>query len=300
MRKRLQFVHGINNFLFNRFRFPGSRKIGRTFSKFLLPNLNQLTQVPTIYDFDMLVNKNGGEEIYSLGFYEVGTVDVIDKCLEPNDVFIDVGASIGLMSLFASKKCTNGKIFSFEPQKERFEIISKNVELNKCKNVQIFNNGLGDKEAQLQLHTDVFSPSIVDIENSKGKSELIDILVLDNVLLSKGVEKVKFIKIDVEGFELNVLKGAEKLLSRKDAPIVCIEYVKRLQNLNNNDISIIEYIKRINDYHLFQLEKSSNTISKLVEVTNESKLRDCDNIYCFTNNHLNSLKATSLFKSLSY
>lgn len=296
MRKRLILSHGINNFLFNQFRFPGSRKLGRFISKVLLPDLRQLTKVPTIYDFHMMVNENGGKEVYNLGFYEVGTIDIINKCLNPSDNFIDVGASIGLMSVFASKKSPQGTVLSFEPQKERFEIIQSNAKLNSCSNMIIYNNGLGEKEDQLKLYTDVFSPSIMDTEQSKGKHELIDILVLDKVIEDIGIDTIKFIKIDVEGFELNVLKGATNLLSMENAPIICIEYVKRLQSLNNSDTSIFDYIKQINSYKLFQLEKSSNTISKLVEIISEQRLRDCDNIYCFTEKHIKNLNVQKLFK----
>lgn len=296
MRKRLKFTHSINDYLFNKFRFPGSRKIGRFTSKILLPALNQQTTVPTIYDFDMVVNENGGKEIYYLGFYEVGTLDVIKKCLEPTDNFIDIGASIGLMSVFASKCIPQGIVLSFEPQKERFEILKKNAAINDCKNIQMFNNGLGKKEDQLKLYTDVFSPSIVDTENSAGKHELVDILILDKVVESKEIETIKFIKIDVEGFELDVLTGAKKLLSNSNPPIICVEYVKRLQSMNKNDISIVDFIKQVNNYRLFQLEKTSNTVSKLVEVEDERDLRDCDNIYCFTEKHIDNLKSANLFK----
>jgi FkbM family methyltransferase len=296
MRNRLILAHGINNFLFNQFRFFGSRKIGRFISKLLLPPLSDIAKVPTIYNFDMFVNANGGKEIYNLGFYEVGTIDVIQQCLLPTDNFVDVGASIGLMSLVASKKCSRGMILAFEPQKERFEILKKNVELNDCKNIQAFNNGLGENNEQLQLHTDIFSPSIVDVENSNGNHELIDILVLDEVLENKGINTIKFIKMDVEGFELNVLKGARSILSKKDAPIICVEYVKRLQLLNQGDVSMVDFIKSINDYRLFQLEKSSNSKSKLLEVSKEEDLRDCDNIYCFLDYHIQNLNFDKLFK----
>lgn len=149
MRKRFILAHEITNFLFNKFRFFGSRKTGRLISKILLPPLNELIKVPTIYDFDMIVNTNGGKEIYYSGFYEAGTLDVINKCLDPEDNFIDVGASIGLMSLFASKKSPQGRILAFEPQKERFEILKSNSQLNECHNIVLFNNGLGVKEEQL-------------------------------------------------------------------------------------------------------------------------------------------------------
>jgi FkbM family methyltransferase len=296
MRKRLILAHRINNFLFNQFRFLGSRKMGRFISKILLPDLNKLTQVPTIYNFDLMVNENGGKELYQLGFYEVGTLDVILKCLQPPDNFIDIGASIGLMSIYASKLSPLGTILSFEPQKERYEILKSNARLNNSDNIQAFNNGLGEIEEQLQLYTDIFSPSIVDNESYGGEHELIDILVLDKVIESKEIGPIKFIKIDVEGFELNVLKGAKNILSKENAPIICIEYVKRLQYLNKGDISIVDFIKGINDYRLFQLEKSSNTKSKLIEVNNEKDLRDCDNVYCFTEYQIRNLNSQKLFK----
>ncbi|MDP2723106.1 MAG: FkbM family methyltransferase [Bacteroidales bacterium] len=247
----------------------------------------------------MMVNQNGGKEIYYLGFYEVGTLHVIDNCLRPDDNFIDVGASIGLMSIFAAKKINDGIVLSFEPQKERYEILKRNMAINGRTNIQAFNNGLGEVNQQLKLYTDVFSPSIIDIETTKGQFEMIDILILDEILESKKIDVVKFIKIDVEGFEISVLRGAKVLLSGKHAPIICVEYVKRLQNLNNTDVTIFNFITSINNYRIFQLEKSSNTISKLKEVHHEKDLRDFDNMYCFTENNLINLNSDKLFKKSS-
>ena len=293
---RLKFVHFINDLLFNIIRFPGSRKIGRTIAKIVLPKLTEIVQVPTKYNFDLFVNSNGGREIYNLGFYEPGTLNVIEKCIEEGDVFIDVGASIGLMSVFASKLKKNGKVLSFEPQSERYKILLQNIELNNSNNIIAFNNGLGESKNKEKLFTDVFSPSIVDFSNDNKKFEEIEILVLDDVLKSQRIENVSFIKIDVEGFEIDVLKGSKNILSSKNPPIICIEYVKRLQSLNKHDVTIYQFIKEINEYIIFQLEKSSNTVSKLVEINSEEQLRDYDNMYCFTESHIRSLDSSMLFK----
>ena len=296
IRKRAIVARKATNFLFNQFRFFGSRKLGRFISKLLLPKLGKEGLIiPTIYGFDMLTNNNGGLETYYLGFYEVGTLHVIEHCLNENDNFIDVGASIGLMSLVAAKNNGNGKVFSFEPQSERFTYLDYNVQLNKQKIIKIFNNGLGKTKDSLKLYTDVNSPSIVDSNNNTSAYETIDILVLDEILEKEGIETVKLIKIDVEGFEIPVLQGAERLLSSADAPIICVEYVKRLQKQHDNTASLFEYIKGINDYKIFQLQKSTNTISKLVERKTENELRDFDNIFCFTPKHFKQIDVKELF-----
>ena len=127
--RRIKTAHRINDVLFNKFRFPGSRKLGRAISKALLP---------------ALVTPNGGKEIYNLGFYEVGTLNVMRKCLKPGDVFVDVGVSIGLMSVYASQLVgETGKVMSFEPEPGRYETLYSNINLNTAKNIQRFNMGLG-------------------------------------------------------------------------------------------------------------------------------------------------------------
>lgn len=294
MEKRILLAHQLSDLLFNKIRFPGSRKFARLVSSILLPELATKIEVPTKYNFRMNVHPNGGKEIYHLGFYEVGTLHVIKNCLNRGDVFIDVGASIGLMSIFASQHVGQGRVLSFEPQSERFGILTSNKALNNSQNIKLFNNGLGQEKTQLKLYTDIHSPSLVDHNESPTHHEVVDILVLDEVLESEKIPQVKFIKIDVEGFEIHVLKGAQHLL-KSNPPIICVEYVKRLQKLNDGDVSIFSFLKKINHYKIFQLEKSSSTKSKLVEVEDEKDLRDLDNIYCFTKVHLENINE-NIFK----
>lgn len=300
LRKRLQFAHAINDFLFNKYRFFGTRKLGRLLSRVILPSLHESSiVVPTIYGFDLVLNKNGGLEIYTLGFYEAGTLQVMKNCLNEGDNVIDVGASIGLMSLFASNEIKgSGKVLSFEPNKERFEFLSHNA--TQRNNIETFNKGLGEKNEMLKLYTDIHSPSIVSSNRKSNKFEEVEILMLDEVIKGK-LGKVKFIKIDVEGFEIPVLLGAKELLKSPDAPIICVEYVKNFQSKNQSNKSLYQFIKDQNEYRIFQLKKSSNTISKLIEVKTEGNLRDCDNMYCFLDTHFDSINTSELFdKNLRY
>jgi FkbM family methyltransferase len=142
--------------------------------------------------------------------------------------FIDVGAHKGeFLSYILSLNYK--KIYCFEPQKKNFFILYKNFK-NK-KNVQLFNLGLANKNSKIMFYenkltsTSTFSKSINTpfskiknlILNSKNlyiDKYPINVRTLDEIFINKKIDNI-FLKIDVEGFELNVLKGAKKLLSKK-------------------------------------------------------------------------------------
>jgi len=142
--------------------------------------------------------------------------------------FIDVGAHKGeFLSYILSLNYK--KIYCFEPQKKIFLILYKNFK-NK-KNVQLFNLGLANKNSKIMFYenkltsTSTFSKSINTpfskiknlILNSKNlyiDKYPINVRTLDEIFINKKIDNI-FLKIDVEGFELNVLKGAKKLLSKK-------------------------------------------------------------------------------------
>ena len=142
-------------------------------------------------------------------------------CLDGNNV-IDVGANIGHHSLFLSK-CVgkNGKVYCFEPIKSIYERLLNNIELNSMDNINAYNYALGDKVTEQTIFIndkDKGSSSLFSF-NSTSKKEIVKIQKLD--LLN--IENIKFIKIDVEGYEYEVLKGAENLIN-KYHPIIILEY----------------------------------------------------------------------------
>ncbi|TAL62901.1 MAG: FkbM family methyltransferase [Bacteroidetes bacterium] len=297
LEKQFGFCHAAADFLFNKFRFPGSRKLSRLISGLVLPPLKEQVLCPTIYGFDIVLNAEKNfeiHEIYYLGFYEAGTLDVLKQCLSPNDVFLDVGASVGLMSLYAAKMMGSlGKVFAFEPTRKSYDVFSESISHNRFSNISAFKMGLGNETRSIPIYTDRGCPSMVEL-NSSDPREMVEIDRLDSVLAKEGVSKVRMMKIDVEGFELEVLRGAEKLLTGKDAPIICIEYMKALIKPGEEDA--VGYLEKINKYRFYQLRKSKNTISKLFEVEKGGKFRNDDNIFCLLDSHLGTLPKSLFVK----
>lgn len=293
-----RFGRNINHFLFA-YPFRGSGRLVNLISKVFIPKPKGPRLVHTIYGFDIIcmdpVNDKGVERpLYLTGTYEAGTLSVIDKCLREGDLFIDVGANIGLMSIFSSRAIGNkGKVYSFEPVLETFKILKKNIEINKIKNIDAFNIGVSDSKGKSFIYTKPYagkgsSSFIRPPDQNESKEYEIIIETLDELLIRHRLTNIRMLKIDVEGWELHVLRGAETLLRSPQAPIICIEYSK-LTGSNNDSEDIYSYIIEINNYLIYKLEKGKGVSSKLIKVKNASGLPYHDNLFCFLPEHLKSL-----------
>lgn len=141
--------------------------------------------------------------------------------LRSEDLFVDVGANVGAYSLLASGVCKS-KTLAIEPIPETFEKLVANVRLNDLTNlVDCLNIGLGSTEAVLGF---VKTPNSVMNHVSVGDSGKSTIDVKVKPLDALGLSKIpSLIKIDVEGFEMEVLKGAQNCLSDETCKAVIIE-----------------------------------------------------------------------------
>ncbi len=133
--------------------------------------------------------------------------------------FIDIGANIGKYTVPLGKKF---KVISFEPLKSNFNQLKINAKINNSKPL-LYNIGLGDSEKEIEISYDPNEQGEASIVFKVGKEkEKIKIVPLDKILKK---EKNPILKIDVEGFEYEVLKGAEKFI-KKNHPEIIIEIWK--------------------------------------------------------------------------
>jgi len=279
----IQFVRNINYFLLTH-PFKGSSRLGSLVAKLLTPKPKGPTLVQTRHGFDIIcmdpINDRGVErQLYLYGTYEAGTLSIMEKCLRKGDIFIDVGANIGLMSIFASQIVgSNGKIYSFEPEPETFAILKKNIEINKIENIYIYNFALGDKKSKAFIYTNPYagrgSASLIKpVDQKDSKKYEVSIETLDDFISTHDIKKVRMLKIDVEGWELNVLKGADRLLKSSQAPIISIEYSKFTQAKGGKLLDLYYYILSINNYHIYKLRKGKEIPSRLVKIRNKIDLQ---------------------------
>ena len=159
-----------------------------------------------------------GNIYYKLMDYEESTF--LMHYLNENELFVDVGANLGQFTLLASGVCKANAI-AIEPIPQTVLELKKNITLNSLENkVTVLNCGISDKKGLLNFTTDKSVMNAVALTSSSRTLE-VKVDTLDHLLLNK--EPV-FIKIDVEGFELNVLKGANETLNKASLKYVMVEF----------------------------------------------------------------------------
>lgn len=287
-------------------RFKGSRFIRALVRTLLIPSPKGKAICKVPYGFslivDPIVDKGVERNIYFNGGYEYGTLEIMKKILDKDDVFIDVGSNVGLMTLAASSFVgSGGVVYSFEPYPETYQILSENLILNKTQNVRIYNLALGAESGKASIYSNMVvnrgSSSLLKPSHLDAKGEAVDIIALDEFIEKEEIKKIKMIKVDVEGWELEVFLGARKLLSSKAAPIICFEYSEDIVNRKAQKQDLYEYIRSVNEYHIFRLEYGKEYSSKLVPITSRAQLPKHDNLFCLLPVHLQCQKIKQLLKS---
>jgi FkbM family methyltransferase len=146
---------------------------------------------------------------------EVFEDDVYERVfkIEKGDIVVDVGAHVGMFTVKALKEVREeGLVIAIEPEERNFELLKRNT--RDYKNVKLVKKAVGDKTGRAILYISELSGEHSIKKPSRAtKSIDVEVDTLDNILSSLGVSKVDFLKIDVEGAELEVLRGARGYLS---------------------------------------------------------------------------------------
>tara|TARA_B110000483_G_scaffold135066_1_gene161593 strand:- start:62 stop:823 length:762 start_codon:yes stop_codon:yes gene_type:complete len=164
--------------------------------------------------------------------YEKNVSNFIKKILKKNSNAIDIGANLGYYSILFSSILKNGQVYAFEPEKRNFKKLMNNIKLNNCKNITAYNIGLSNSKSQkkLFLTTEINEGGhhILCSSSSEKTYQTIYTNKLDNLIKNKKFFEI--VKIDVEGYELEVLKGMKNVL--KKTHYVIIENNNNFEKIN--------------------------------------------------------------------
>jgi FkbM family methyltransferase len=156
-------------------------------------------------------------------FYDLPTQLVLQKLLREGDTFVDIGANEGMMSLLASRLVgSTGKVIAFEPNPAPRAVFESAIARNALSNVTVIPAGLGDTDEALPLSVPKINTGEGSFGGSRYLNEETEVVSCQVLRGDKSLaqENPALIKIDVEGFELRVLRGLEATLSRSRSPIV--------------------------------------------------------------------------------
>jgi FkbM family methyltransferase len=215
------------------------------------------------------ITENIGFEIFINGIYEQETSDFFEQYIPQNGIFLDLGANIGAITIPLHKKRKDIQIICVEAAPWIFEYLQKNILRNNAHKVITINKILfysDNEEVNFYSPHDKFgkgslSPVFTD------KLVKVKTIKIDSLLKDLNILKPDIIKIDVEGYEYHVFKGAQKLLVREDAPDILFEFVDWAEeNAKGIKIGDAQKILKIMGYRIYYFNK------------NKSKMKEVDDI----------------------
>lgn len=163
---------------------------------------------------------------------ESAELNFVLRALRPGMTFFDVGANVGIFTLAAGQKLRGhaAAIFAFEPCRSSLAILEKNLRLNGLSEIHIVRAAISDTTGEAELF--VNAPLKDGLNSLREPShtnaevvarERVPTVTLDEFMLRAGIRRVDTMKVDAEGAELLVFRGAQQLLARPDAPLILYE-----------------------------------------------------------------------------
>jgi FkbM family methyltransferase len=181
-------------------------------------------------------------EIFYQQGYEAEEFSLVKGIIASSRTFVDVGANTGIFSIFAAKVNPALKVLSFEPHPTNYARLQQNVALNQLNNVRTFPLALGQAETTIQFTipadnslsttasvNEAFATHFHGVQQKKVDVSQVK---LDSILSGENISHQDLIKIDVEYYELEVLKGATRVLSRI-RPLLLVEILDYSALLNH-------------------------------------------------------------------
>jgi FkbM family methyltransferase len=218
---------------------------------------------------DLQVVITPGEEtsraLFVSGMYEPASMLAMQRFLFPGAVLFDVGANVGVFTLFGSRRVgPTGHVYSFEPSARERATLEKNIALNGCDNITVIASAVSDRagEATLRIAAgrhrgqNTLAPSFAYPGVQVEHEERVSLVVLDDLWRTEAVRRPDVLKIDAEGSELHVLRGASSLL-REAMPVVIFEINDALLEASGASRIRIERLLTSSGYTLHRLDDAT-------------------------------------------
>lgn len=235
--------------------------------------LREYVNTCSVRNTDIKIGVSSILEIFRCETYEAKepeTLDWIDQ-FQKGEILFDIGGNIGVYTLYAGKK--GCKVFTFEPESQNFSRLVNNISLNDLTEVRPYCIGLGDKNELTILH--LTSMQAGDSQHQVGEaSELYDrkfetikqgcvIFSLDDLCFKYGLPVPNHVKIDVDGLEPQIIKGAEKVLRSQNVKTVLIEINTEINKGSGETFDIEKFIISLG-YNLAITSKREFRTDKLI------------------------------------
>lgn len=224
------------------------------------------TNYAIVQGHKMYLDPTDNQSLSIFGIYEPMETALVKKEIKPNNVVLDIGAFIGYYSLiFARLVGNNGKVFAFELNPTPFSTLKKNIEINNYQNVILENKGASNTD-----------------ENLKSGEHLVSL----NTYFKNKDPKIDFIKMDIEGGEMQALEGMTSLIENNDNIRIMTEFhPTELKKFGTNPEDYLNQLRNFdfNIYHIDNKTKSIEPVSNDYLLAKFPSMDSSTNLFCKRN-----------------
>jgi FkbM family methyltransferase len=251
--------------------FP--RQIGRRFGGKMRDTIHtasgaQLAIDPASLDMYCSIEKNGG-------LWDPEVLEICCRFLKPGAVFYDIGANVGLMAVEVAKRFADQvRVFAFEPQPSLARTIAISASLNKFQNLRVFPIMLGKEPGRAELFIASHSIHASAISREAGAAVIhcpvgtIDEMLADGLLAPPDV-----IKIDVEGGEFDVFRGAQKTIA-EHRPAITFESDENANRFGYTRKQLCDFLRETGKYRFYAIDREKLTPAEAAIEKNDFSVRD--------------------------
>lgn len=222
------------------------------FLKFIYLRSNKGEIIKKIHGNPMILDLNDlgiSRELALYGEHEHNSTNEVKKLVKPGMRILEVGANIGYYAVLETKLAgENGYLYAFEPSPFNFNLLKRNIELNEIKNAEIYQKAAGAENERSKFFvanksnlSSFIKRDDMDMYHN-GKIIDVEIIKLDDYLKDKEVD---FIRMDVEGYEKEILKGLEMTMQTKHPKHFFIEiHSDLLHKKSSSAKEVLNYLNK--------------------------------------------------------
>jgi FkbM family methyltransferase len=162
------------------------------------------------------INEDVGRIIWLTGIFEPDETRYFQREIRPTDICLDVGGNVGYMAMLFAATATQGQVHVFEPIEVNAALVRANASLNQFPHVIVNNMAVGANSGTVEFSISqdtAYSSMRATGRSPEVRAIEVPIITLDDYTTQHGINQIDILKVDVEGAEELVLRGAERLLS---------------------------------------------------------------------------------------
>lgn len=227
----------------------------------LKPNVHR------VHGHQLRLDSSDSLRLSVLGVHEPLLTSLIEQEVGPGSTAIDIGAHIGYFSLLLAKAVTDtGRVIAFEPESQNAALLRTNIKINGYANIEVIEKAVADTAGSHSLHVSPYNRGAHTMFYSTKyvcSHVQVETVQLDIILAGQSID---FIKMDVEGAEGLVLRGAQELLRENDDLIVAMEVFPYRMDVSGVSVEECLQLLHSTGFRVYAVREDIASIKKVVSV----------------------------------